>query len=74
MGYGNWSGFGFMWLFPVLLLVVIVYFLRGAFTGDGGPEIRGDRPETAREILDRRFAAGEIDKDEYAAMKANLDS
>lgn len=32
-----------------------------------------DTPETPRAILDRRYAAGEIDRDEYLARKADID-
>lgn len=33
-----------------------------------------DRPETARQILDRRYASGEITKDTYQAMLVDLES
>jgi len=34
----------------------------------------GDRPVTAREILDRRYARGEITKERYHAMIVDLDA
>lgn len=33
-----------------------------------------DRPESARQILDRRYASGEITKDRYQAMLVELES
>ena len=32
-----------------------------------------DRPESARHILDRRYASGEITKDSYQAMLVDLE-
>lgn len=53
---------GFMGLFWILLLVLLVWLLVGVLRprGDGA----GDGP-SAREILDRRYARGEIDAEEY---------
>jgi len=66
-----WHGIGFMWIFPLLFLIVMVVFLfRGPWWmrshGHGGTR------ETAREILDRRFASGEITKEQYEEMKRTL--
>ena len=72
MGYGNWPGIGFMWIFPLLFLAVFIYFMRGMFSGGMGGGMSSGRSETAREILDRRYAAGEINKEEYEEMKADL--
>jgi putative membrane protein len=36
-----------------------------------GPEA-GHRPESAEEILKRRYAAGEIDEDEFQGRRADL--
>ena len=33
-----------------------------------------NRPETAREILDRRYTSGEITKESYQAMLVDLDA
>ena len=67
-----WShGFGFMWIMPLLLLAVFLFFMRGLFGRDVGGG-NTTRPDSAREILDRRFARGEIGKDEYEDMKKAL--
>jgi putative membrane protein len=67
-----WHGWGFMWIFPLLFLIVIVLFLfRGPWSIDRGHGHGGAR-ETAREILDRRFASGEITKEQYEEMKRTL--
>jgi putative membrane protein len=69
-------GFGFMWLLPLLFFVVFIFFMRGMF-GQGsfgcGPRGGNTRPqESAREILDKRFAKGEITKEEYEETKKSL--
>jgi putative membrane protein len=79
MGQGAWwmsHGFGWMWIFPLIFLLVLVLLVVALLRGAAGP--RGDAHggpsrETAREILDRRFARGEISKAEYAEMKRTLD-
>ncbi len=72
MGYGDWTGFGYMWIFPLLFLGVFIFFMRGMFSGGGMGGMHSNNSETPREILDRRFAAGEIGKEEYEEMKAAL--
>jgi len=76
--YWWWHGFGFMWIFPLLFLIVMILFLfRGApscFWHTGRREDRReDRRESPREILDRRYASGEITKDQYEEMKRTLE-
>ena len=73
MGYGWGMGAGgwiVMVLFWVLLLgavgVLVAWLLPGA--RDRG---RG-RPDTAEEILDRRFALGEIDAEQYRKAREEL--
>lgn len=68
MPFGYGEGFGLMWLFPLLFLAIFIYFMRGMF--GGGMHSGGS--QTPREILDRRFASGEISKEEYEEMKATL--
>lgn len=74
--YGWWHGMGFMGIVPVIFLIVGLVFMftfmsrgPGWFGRNPGRE---DRRESAREILDRRFANGEIDKQQYEDMKRAL--
>ena len=71
----SWEhGFGFMWLIPILIFVMFVFFLRGIFgPGSPGCGLQRDK-ESAQEILDKRFAKGEISKDEYESMKKTLEN
>lgn len=64
-------GFGFMWLFPILFFVLFMFFMRGS----RGCGFRGDstkHEDSAREILDKRLAKGEITKEEHEEMKKSL--
>jgi putative membrane protein len=68
MGYGAWMFMGLFWL--VLLTVIIwavVRLLPARRDGAG----RGDQ-DSPEDILDRRFARGEIDAETYQAQRALL--
>ena len=72
--YGPWNGFPLMWIFPMIFLIVALLFIFRM----GGPPLCGGRntresEPTAREILDRRFARGEISREEYLQMKKDLE-
>ena len=71
-------GFGFMWFIPLFFFVVLIMVLRSLF-GQGAPGCGSNdgnesHRDNAREILDKRFAKGEITKDEYEEMKKTLES
>jgi putative membrane protein len=63
-----------MWIFPLIFLIVLVLFL---FRGPGWPMCGGyrrrDREKTAREVLDRRYARGEISREDYQRMRKDLE-
>ena len=66
----NWmpyfSGF---WIFPLLCLIFMAIMMIAC----GGMRFRfGHRRETAREILERRYANGEIGKEQYEAMRRDF--
>ncbi len=69
-GWGMAFG-GFMMIFWVLVLVALVVFItRWAAGGNNSaPGTPG-----AREILDQRYARGEIDTEEYKERLKGLDS
>lgn len=67
-GWGWGMGLGMLGgvVFWVLVIAGVVLAVRWLV------ERSGTRADTPAEILDRRFARGEIDADEYARMKREL--
>ena len=77
MNWGDWHwGFGFgHWFFGILIWVVILLVLVGLVRGIGGfGSSDGKRNKSAREILEERYARGEIDQEEFERKKRDLDS
>ncbi|MFZ2625737.1 putative membrane protein [Raineyella antarctica] len=80
MGYGGWGGMGWgamigmvlVWIVLIALIAWAVTRLLPARRVEGGsPQPPQETPE---EILDRRFARGEIDLETYQAQRAALAS
>jgi putative membrane protein len=81
MGWGGWLVMGLFWLLLLgLILFLVVRLLPGGVPGasgqggDGGgvTGARSESPESPEEILDRRFAQGEIDVETYQVQRAAL--
>lgn len=67
MHYGEWGFWGmhvFWWLFWIAVIVVFVFSIT--------PVPRSRRRETPLEVLQRRYAAGEVSTKEYEERKAKL--
>lgn len=67
-GYGMGIGGGFMWLIWIVLILAIAWALGGLRAW------RGPGEKSPRELLDQRFARGEIDEEEYRKRRGVLDS
>lgn len=80
MMYGNWNGWGWMMLMPLLWIAVLAVAVWAVVrltrnTGDYPRRPSDDgspRRETPQEILDRRYASGEINADAYREARALL--
>jgi len=74
--YGYGAGWGWMMLMPLVwiaLLGVIIWAVVRLVQRPGDREYgTGARRETPQEILDRRYASGEIDTDTYTQSRAHL--
>lgn len=67
--------FGWMWVWPLLVLAGLLLLgygvVRLAQGWSPGPGNAG-RGSSAQQILDERFARGEIDEDDYRRRRAQL--
>ena len=75
MGPGMMGGFGTMFFLPVLLIVVlglIVWAMIAALHKPETSDISAHKANSPIEILKKRYAQGEIDKEEYEAKKKDL--
>lgn len=71
MGAGS---MGWMWLWPVLVVLgVALVIAAGVVWARGRRSTSADRSgRSARQILDERFARGEIDQEEYRRRRTEL--
>lgn len=65
-GYGYYFGGGLMWLFWIVLFVLVVWGVRTSLGSRGGTA------RSALDILDERYARGEIDQQEYEQKRKAL--
>lgn len=60
-----------MMLFPIIILIILVFVIFNSKDRERIISFRGDEKK-ALDILDRRFANGEISEDEYLQRKSVL--
>jgi putative membrane protein len=71
MGTYEHGGFfmgGFMWLFWIALIVAVVFSVK-SFSNQSG---QNSTPDSPIEILRKRYARGEINKEDFERMKHEL--
>ena len=67
-GFGNYGyGMGFGWIFMILFWGALIYLAISFFKkgGSGGNE-------SAQEVLKKRYAGGEISKEEFERIKKEI--
>jgi len=67
MGIGMIAG---MLLFWIVLIILAVLFVKGLFQSKQTSLV--DSPLTARQILEQRYARGEINREQYQLMFKDL--
>ncbi len=81
------GGFSWMWIFPFMFMVIMIIFMatcvfwffrRSSGWGPSCPmcgwNTRGTKDlDTPHQILNRRYASGEITKEQYEGMKQDLE-
>ncbi len=69
---------GSWWIFPLIMIILCFFMMSGrmrGMCGFGGHDSGGhdkDADESALEILDKKYAQGEIDREEYEEKKRVL--
>jgi len=71
MMWGN-QGFmgGFMWIFWIAIIVGIIFLVR--WVVQQSRPVEGKIEESSFELLKRRYARGEIDKEEFEQKKKDI--
>jgi len=67
-GWG-WGGAVFGWLVMILIAAAIISLVWSAI---GRPGERRPRPPSARELLDERYARGELTREEYLQRRDDV--
>ena len=67
-GWGMSFGWLFMVVFWVFVVLCIAYFIRMI----AGSSKRGEKEESAMDILKKRYARGEISKEEFDRIRDDL--
>jgi putative membrane protein len=66
-GTGMMGG-GFMWMFWLFIILAIIFLIKASSDKSSSNEQR----ETPLEILEKRYARGEIDEEEFQRRKKEL--
>lgn len=70
IGWGMGFGWVFMLLFWGLIILGIAALIKSLWSSNG----RRAKPKTALDMLQERYACGEINREEYERMKRDLQS
>ena len=70
-----WGGWGFWWMFPLLMMIffiaVCAFFMSRMFGGHGRSH-GADTTSSALRLLNERFAKGEISREEFEEKRTIL--
>ncbi len=67
---GGFGMFGGMFIFWILIIVLAVLLVKGLFNTNESRST--ENTTTAKQILDERYARGEINRDQYNSMLKDI--
>ena len=70
-GGGMFFGGGFIWLFWLIVIVVLVVVFKAVIGSDA--QANDPKQDSPLEILQKRYARGEIDEDEFNKRRKELE-
>ncbi|MBI2852941.1 MAG: SHOCT domain-containing protein [Chloroflexi bacterium] len=75
IGSGMMGGVGAMFITPILwigILILIIWAITAAARGPWESNIPAQSADSALQVLKRRYARGEIDREEYETRKKDI--
>ena len=72
MGPGMMGGSGWGWIFMLLFWGLVIWGVVALVRGAAGSGPSAPHPDSALELLKRRYARGEINKQEYEEKRRDL--
>ena len=70
IGHGMGIGMGWGWIIGLILLVLVIWLVVRSTTQNAASENKTE--ETALDVLKKRYARGEISKEEFEDKKKDL--
>ena len=75
-GYGMMGGFGGMWFMPIFMIIfwgLVIWGIVALVRGQSEPRSSdSSKLDSALDVLKRRYARGEINKEEFEEKKKDL--
>jgi|ERR1700730_3241280 putative membrane protein len=72
-GDSSYPGFRFFWFFPFFGFLVVIFLVKWSFWGWGWRSTDWRYYSGAKQILEERYARGDLTKDQFEQMKRDLD-
>jgi putative membrane protein len=72
MGFGMGFGILFVVLLAIGLIALAVWFASTLFPREAKASAAAEKAQSARQILDQRYARGEVSREEYELMKQDI--